>query len=73
MELTDIERETILSYAECDMNANKACRAAFVTRNGFQYRLKIIREKTGLNPKCFYDLIELVDMCCQFSGRTPGL
>lgn len=63
MELTDAERETILAYAKCDMNVSATSEAVFTSRNAVDYRLQRIKEKIGLDPKCFYDLVKLVDMC----------
>lgn len=63
MELNDIERETILAYAKCDMNANATGKMIFASHNTVEYWLAKIFLKTGLNPKKFYDLIKLVDMC----------
>ena len=60
--MTEIEKTVILAFAENDMNLSKTAIATHYDRNTIYYRLCCIRKKYGLNPKKFYDLIELVKM-----------
>lgn len=63
MQIMDLEtiEKTIQTFAECDMNVLKASKMLFIHRNAMEYRLKMIKDKTGLDPKNFYDLVELVN------------
>ena len=60
--LTDKEKEILLAFAEHDMNCSEAAMSLYMARNGFYYHFKSIEEKTGLNPRKFYDLIKLLGM-----------
>lgn len=62
-ELTEPDRECLLAYARCGMRASEAARKLIFHRNTVQYHLEQVREKTGLNPFDFYDLVKLVQMC----------
>lgn len=62
MGLTDIEKEIILAYAECDMNTVRTGRKIYLHWNSIEWRLKRIHQKTGLDPKRFYDLVKLVEI-----------
>ena len=44
------------------MNMEATGRALYMTSGNVYYHLRRVEEKTGLNPTCFYDLVELVDM-----------
>lgn len=58
--MTEIDRKVILSYAANDMNARAAAKELFMCGPAFHYHLNQIKTETGLNPRCFYDLVELV-------------
>lgn len=60
MYLSEKEREIIRSLADCDMNITDAANKVFIHRNTFCYHMDKIKKKTGLNPKKFYDLIDLL-------------
>ena len=60
--MTDIEKEIILAYAENDMNATLTAKETFHHYQTVHYQLHNIREKYGLEPHNFYDLVELVKM-----------
>ncbi len=60
MKLTEQEKELILAYAKNDMNAKETEREHFMAIGGFRYHAKKIKEKTGLSPFRFYDLVELL-------------
>ncbi len=62
MALTDLEKEILLVYADCDMNAAETARRTFYHRNSIQYFLDRIYAKHGLNPLKFYDLCKLLDI-----------
>lgn len=56
-------KETILAFAENNMKPQKAAHALCLDTNTINYRFKMIRKASGLNPKNFYDLITLVRIC----------
>jgi sugar diacid utilization regulator len=61
MKLSDMQKEVSLAMADCDMVASEVARKIHCTRNNIDYHCARIFEITGLNPKCFYDLVELVE------------
>ncbi len=60
--MNDKEIEVIKSMCDCDMNVSRVARELHYHRNSIVYRIEQIKEKTGLNPSCFYDLVKLKDM-----------
>lgn len=62
MELKYTEKEAILSYAKCNMNASEAARKIYITVNAVNYRFDRIKENTGLDARNFYDLVKLTVM-----------
>lgn len=71
MNLTEIDRETILAYADSGMNGQEASRKIYLSRTAFFYRLKRIEQKTGLDPRRFYDLVKLVEMASSDTWESP--
>lgn len=59
-ELTQQECELLQIVAENDLNITAAAEAAFLHRNTVVYHLKSIENKTGLNPRNFFDLAKLL-------------
>ena len=60
--MTEHEKIIIMAYARNDMSIRKT---ADVLRFGYttiNYHLEKIWEKYGLNPKRFFDLVQLVEM-----------
>ena len=58
-----LEKEIVLAFAECNMDLSKTARKTYMHRNSIVYQLEKIQKKTGLQPKRFFDLIKLVEMC----------
>ena len=58
-ELTDKQCEVINALAFSGMNAAEAARTLGQHRNTILYHMQEIEQKTGLNPKDFFDLQEL--------------
>lgn len=54
--------ETIKAFAENDMNVKRTGIAMHYATNSIDYRLRKIEKETGLNPRKFYDLCELLKM-----------
>ena len=55
-----MEQDIILAFARNDMRVTHAEKELFMSLGSFHYHMKKIKEKTGLDPKNFYELIELV-------------
>ena len=62
MMLTDTEVQVILSLAKHNMVTTKVAKEFFYSEFTIRLKCKKIREKTGLNPKVFCDLVKLVEM-----------
>lgn len=60
--LNEKERRLIKVYAECSMNASEAGRKSLYTGHWFSVMLDNIYDRTGLNPKNFFDLVKLYRM-----------
>lgn len=60
--LTDVDKEVILAYADCNMNTYHAAKKIYLHRNTIMHHLKKVRRLTGLDPLNFYDLHKLVAM-----------
>ena len=58
--MTDIQKRIVLEFAEHDMKAQRVAKELDYHINTVDYHLRRIHQKTGLNPKCFYDLVELL-------------
>ena len=52
--------ELIRTYAECDMGLNETARRMYVHKNTVIYHFEKIKNKTGLNPRTFSGLTELL-------------
>lgn len=50
----------VVAMANYNMNATDVARAIFVHRNTVLYHLDKVKRQTGLDPRRFYDLVELV-------------
>ena len=60
MMLTKAKQEVIRVLAVCDLNPSEAARVLGCSRNNVIQHANRIQEITGLDPTCFYDLIELL-------------
>ena len=58
--LTETEREVVRTYAENNMSINATASKLFRHWNGVSYILGRVQEKTGLDPRKFFDLYQLV-------------
>lgn len=61
--LTDTQKDIIRAFANNDMKRNKTAEATFFTPASIDYHLNKVHLKTGLNPRKFYDLIKLLEVC----------
>lgn len=56
------EKEIIEKICECDMNVSLVAKVMYMHRNTVAYHMGKIKEKTGLDPMRFNDLVELRKM-----------
>lgn len=58
--MTEVKKTILRSYAKNNMNVTSTAQDLHYHRNNIEYHLTHIQSKTGLNPRNFYDLIELL-------------
>lgn len=59
-----LDRDTyklLLAYADCDMCVKRMEKVVFLTGTAIYNRFKKIKQDTGLNPRRFWDLIQLLE------------
>lgn len=62
MELNEFEKSLIRSMGKNDMNSSRVSREIYLHRNTVCYHLDAIEKKTGLSPRKFYDLLNLLEI-----------
>jgi len=62
MALCEQDRAIIREVAEQNLNLSAAARALRLNRSAVDWRLDLILRETGLDPRKFYDLCELLDL-----------
>lgn len=60
--MTERQREIVLGYAECSMNAVETGRKLYLSCVTVGYHLNQIKKTTGIDPRSFYGLCKLVQM-----------
>lgn len=60
--LTPDDKRVVIAYANGRMNMKEASRRENYAYTTVAYHLTSVRAKTGLNPKNFHDLAQLVSM-----------
>lgn len=58
----------VIAMANRNMNVTDVARAIFAHRNTVLYHLDKVKQQTGLDPRRFYDLVELVRMAQEVLG-----
>ena len=61
-QLSETDWEIIKAYAECDTCVLKTKQKIYLAQQTINYHLSKIHRVTGLNPRKFYDLIDLLIM-----------
>lgn len=61
--LSEIEKEIIKAMCKYDMNISNVSISMIYHRNSIIYHIGKIIKKTGLDPRKFYDLLKLKEMC----------
>jgi len=57
--MTETQRAIIKAFAEHNMNTAATAKALFFHSNNIYEHLNRVKEKTGLDPRNFFDLHEL--------------
>lgn len=60
--LSDRQKQIILALADCDMSILAVSKRCYVNYSVVTYHIRQIKKKIGKDPRCFYDLVELVEM-----------
>jgi hypothetical protein len=60
--MNDLQKAMVIALAENNMDETKAARETNYHRNTCVYHFGRIYEQTGLNPRCFFDLVKLYEM-----------
>ena len=70
--LTIQQAKIVLLYAKHSMDACATGKEMFMADGTIHYHLRIVKKKTGLDPKRFYDLCRLVGMAAQIANAQQG-
>jgi sugar diacid utilization regulator len=71
----ELRRRIIKSMADNDLNIAEVARQMHYHRHAIEYHCKCIRRDTGLDPRCLYGLIKLLevyDIQCEGEGATTN-
>ena len=60
--LTQEDMETVIEFANNNMDVSKTARQLFLSRSAAVYHLEKVKTQTGLDPLNFYDLIQLLKL-----------
>lgn len=60
--MNDLQKSVIIALADNDMGVERAAKAMHYHHNTVMYHIENIYKKTGLNPRCFFDLAKLYEM-----------
>lgn len=58
--MTPFEIEMIRTFADCNMSLTQASKQLYIHRNTMVYHFDKIHKRTGLNPRVFDGLVELL-------------
>lgn len=61
IKLTQTESEILMAFVDARLNVCKTARMTYRHRNSINYHLERIKRRTGLDPRGFSDLVELVE------------
>lgn len=60
--MTEIQKEIVLKLCDNNMKVVPTAREMHYSHENIRGHIYRIKKKTGLDPRCFYDLIKLRDM-----------
>ena len=67
--MTYKQAKIILTFAENNMRVRDTAWQLYRSEGSVSYQFKKIHEKTGLNPRKFFDLVSLVEMARRIYGN----
>lgn len=60
--MSPLDKGVVIAFAEANMKPGGASKRYHMSYNGVYYHLLSVKAKTGLDPKNFFDLCQLVEM-----------
>lgn len=60
--LSETDIQVVIAFADSNMRPSVAAKKTFLCRNSILYHLARVKQKTGLDPFQFYDLVELMNI-----------
>ena len=60
-DLSEKEVAVLDAYARCGMRISRAAKELFYSNGSIIYYFKKVKKKTGLDPRNFYELAELLN------------
>lgn len=60
--MTALDWETVIAFAENDMEQRRTADALHLSKSGVDYHLKKSERVTGFDPKSFYGLVKILNM-----------
>lgn len=60
--MTEVQKEIVLKMCDCNMKIVAVAREMHYYHENIRHHIRKIKEKTGLDPRRFYDLIKLREM-----------
>lgn len=73
MKFSDLEIKVLKAYAGANMNASLAAKNVYRSRQGIDYYLNKVWDRTGINPYTFYGLRDLLNMVRVQNGEITDL
>ena len=65
--LKDIDAEILIAFVCNNMSIEDTAKSQFIHRNTVTYHLEKVEAVTGLNPRNFFDLVQLMELIGAFS------
>lgn len=60
--MKDIDTDVIRAMADCNMRQYAVSKKIYAARSTVNYRIRKIKQETGLDPRKFCDLVKLLDI-----------
>ncbi len=59
--LSEAQKSVLRALADNDLKTCAAAKALYYSYNTILYHIKEIKNKTGMDPRCFWDLVKLLE------------
>lgn len=70
--MSPLDKGVVMAFAEANMKPGGASKRYHMSYNGVYYHLLSVKVKTGLDPKNFFDLFQLVEMIAKERMEYDG-